>query len=160
MSDEAEALNAVAGQLAGVTGQLRNVSRSQAAIIARQNRQGVRLWIVIIGFALDVVLTVILAFVIAGQVSQGNQLQDTQRRIQVVQARIHDSQISACGIGNRFRMSQRQLWITLIDLSRQGPQPHLTPAEKKAQAAVLRKFISAVDKTYVTLDCKKLYATR
>src|SRR6266700_830398 len=161
MSDEeVNGLAAVAVQLEAVTALLSSTreesNRERRESQKASNRTNVRLWIVIVGFVLDIILTGVIAFILAGQVNQGNLQRQQGDNLAQVQQRLHTSQLQACNLGNRFRDQQKKLWLYLIALSAQSPQQPLTPAQKHAQAVLLQKFTVQLGKTYSHVNCAAL----
>jgi len=128
----------IATELSGVVGELRKELGGIDAA-AHRSRRIVRF--VAAGLILDLALSAAFVYLYFGQAR--------------VSDRIHQSQLSACAIGNDFRHRQVALWDHVLAVSQ--PRPGETAAERKARLANLAAFRVYVAKQFRPVNCAKLY---
>ena len=119
----------------------RKIVTAQTAIVTTQRRiRRFARWLAV-SVAVDIVLSVSLIFVVGHQVSLTHS--------------IHNSQLAACGIGNRFRVSEAQVWEHFIATS--VAPPGETPAQRAARLARLADARTYIRAHYQPVNCTALY---
>lgn len=133
-SDVSEQLpDPILAQLKELGDKLDKVTDRLAAVAGRERRTRQVAWALGVSFLLDIVLTVVVAFLTVSAVNQGSS--------------VHQSQLATCAISNQTRADERELWSYLFQLS--GGQEAKSPEAKK--------FLVFVDKTFAPLNCSALY---
>jgi hypothetical protein len=168
--DLSRTLETVTGQLTTITGELAGIeSRATASenrelkAEARSRKLTIWLTLTVIGFILDVVLTVVITFILFGQVSQSNAISHQETQLRQQQIITHQNQLNACAIGNNFRIGQKEFLAFMVStfVGNAPNPPGFTPAqiaELKAQRRhEIASFTPALARTYKLVDCAALY---
>lgn len=104
-------------------------------VYGKRNRRYI--WALTISIALDLVLSVVIAFV-AVQSSNANTLANQNAQVQK----------STCEAGNQARAVTVQLWTYVLEVSAQNPE-NQTPAKKQQ----IEKFRAYMTSAYAQRDC-------
>lgn len=110
------------------------VSKRIEAVAGRERRTRLLAMGMLVSFALDIILTVVVTVLSVSALSQA--------------ATLHKSQLAACTISNETRMEQITLWNYVIQLSSKNPDSN------KAQLAQFEAFVR---KTFRPVDCARVY---
>lgn len=116
-------------------------TKTQASIVAQQNRSRRTTRLLVVSVALDIALSVVTIVLALGQVS--------------TTAAIHQSQLNGCAIGNNLRAGQVRLWDHVLALA--GTPPHETPAQRRQRLATDGAFRAYVRSQFAPVDCARLY---
>lgn len=116
----------------------------------RRNR--LMIWGGIIGWCVDIALTIVIAILVA-----------SQHHTQATVADLHSSQLSGCRLGNQIRSAEARfeesLWGHLAELSK--PPPHATRKQRLAQERSVRSIVAYVDsaarRAFPRLACSQIY---
>jgi hypothetical protein len=130
-----EALEAsVLDKLGALTTELGRVAERLDSVASREKRTRRLSWVLAISFALDIILTVVVALLTVSAVNQASS--------------IKSSQLAACAIGNATRADERALWGYLVQLSDKNPGTNQSE---------LQKFDAFVNKTFAPVNCSQVY---
>lgn len=159
MSDQQEAVQAAQAMTAGMsalTEQVREFNEDSVRRDEELRRYGRRnrlmIWGSVIGWCLDIALTVALVVAFAGQ-----------SHTQATVADLHSSQLSGCRLGNQIRSAEARfeesLWGHLGALSK--PPPHATRKQRLAQERSVRSIVAYVDakarSAFPQIRCMQIY---
>lgn len=129
------ALNAaMLGRLEQLGQTLDKVAARIETVAGRERRTRHLAWWMIVSFALDIILTVVVTILTISAISQSSAG--------------HRAQLAACAISNQTRAEQITLWHYVVELSSQNPDSN------KAQLARFEAFVRA---TFAPVDCARLY---
>lgn len=135
MTDSSSALpDAVLGRLEQISSTLDETAKRIEAVAGRERRTRLLAIGMLVSFALDIALTVIVTVLSVNALSQASS--------------VHQSQLAACAISNQTRVEQITLWNYVIQLSGQNPN---------ADKAQLAKFEAFVKQTFKPVNCAKVY---
>lgn len=112
-------------------------------------------WGLVLSVLLDISLTIVLAFTAVHAMATQQQLQDTQHKLSVAIAEIHQAERSGCERINAERADEHSLWNDIIRLSAKNPPPGQTAAEKRATRKELAQFEKLLNRTFVRRDCAR-----
>jgi len=124
----------VLDRLDAISTMLDKVSRRIEAVAGRERRTRLLAVGMLVSFALDIVLTVVVTVLSVNALSQASS--------------IHQSQLAACSISNQTRVEQITLWDYVVQLSSQNPN---------ANKAQLSQFEAFVKKTFQPVNCAQVY---
>lgn len=112
-------------------------TKTQGEIVRQQGRLRRNGRILAVSLALDIVLSVVCLFLAVSQAG--------------VSRSIHQSQLNACAIGNKFRATQAQVWEHVLAFST------APPGETAAQRAKRQDFQVYLNGKFHAVDCTALY---
>lgn len=135
MADDLAALAARAIAIA------ENAASTQADIVAQQGKLRRIVRALAASLAVDIVLSVVCLFLASSQAG--------------VSHSIHQSQLAACAIGNKFRQTQTQVWEHVLAFSTAPPGE--TAAQRAKRLEVLQDFQSYLNGQFRPVDCTALY---
>jgi hypothetical protein len=116
----------------------------------RQRQSRILTIILTCSVTLDLALTIVLGFVVAN-------LHDQQQQLRHQQAATHQSQLTACNLGNQFRHGQLTVWEEFLHLATTNPTVKLTPAQQHHQHELITQFQAFLHNQYREVNCAKLY---
>jgi hypothetical protein len=147
-SPESKALDKLTAQIRATTERLSDVSDSIKVIpsIEAYGKKTRKLTIgMIVGWVLDIALTIIVAVGLVTTSSQANQLRTVQ--------------YNACVAGNAKNAQEIQVLHKLFDLTGSSvKQPGETEAQFEKTQTRLNEFYAYLDKTYAPVNCTKRYS--
>lgn len=155
LSDFAARALALAGALSETLGEIGRRLDQYSAFGKRSRRIIVAL---VVSFALDITLTVVLgivAFLAHGTADTNSQL---VREVHMQQAALQAAQLQACANGNVFRENQTTIWrdfIAIITKAETGQ----TPAQVAESEKLAAQFLAYVSTVNHPVDCVKLYGS-
>ena len=127
-------LEAISATLDQVSARIEAVARRERETARRERATRKLTWGLAASFVLDIVLTVVVTVLTVNALNQS--------------ATIHQSQLTACAIGNQTRDEQITLWSYVINLSRQNPDSN------RGQLDKFQQFVMA---TFRPVNCAKVY---
>jgi hypothetical protein len=152
------AVEGMRDELRAVSDRLGSAEERQAASDKQQTatdksvQRGRRLLIgLVISFALDITLTILVTIATFQAHSASSQAKATA-------AQLRANQITACGVGNQTRAEQIQLWSHLAAQSK--PAPGSTPQQIRRERQTVAALLAYVRQTFRHLDCRSLYRLR
>lgn len=146
----------LAAALDGMAERLAEVNASSETRDARLTKYGRanrhRIWVTYALLAVDVALTIIVAFLAVQAGNASSRAESATARAAAAtaaEAALHTAQVSGCVAGNQERSGELALWTYLFKASK--------PASK-AQAQAIAKFMGLVESTFAPRDCSALYS--
>lgn len=131
----AETVNALAGQIAGLRGEIQDMD-----ISGRRTRRLIRRqWV------LTIVLAAVAIFALRASIVAGGAASTAQRNA------VNAEQV--CEKGNEARATTRDLWDAIFKLP---SIPALSPAEKAVRDTQVAALRARIATSYADQDCKKL----
>ena len=115
-------------------------TKTQTEIVRQQAKSKRTIRLLAVSVLFDVTLSLFCVFLAVSQHNTTNA--------------IHQSQLTACGIGNQARLGQITLWSHVIDVS--AAPAHETPAARAARLARLAAFKAYIGRQFRPVNCARL----